>query len=46
MGSGTTAICSLKLNRNFIGCDFDNKFVLSGNKRIEILQNNNSKEFF
>ena len=46
MGSGTTAICSLKLNRNFLGCDFDNNFVLSGNERIEKLKNTNLNKFF
>jgi site-specific DNA-methyltransferase (adenine-specific) len=35
VGSGTTALCSLQLNRNFLACDFNNKFVNSGNFRIK-----------
>ncbi|MDR0676320.1 MAG: site-specific DNA-methyltransferase [Elusimicrobiota bacterium] len=37
VGSGTTAIASKKLERNFICNDFDKKYVDLSNKKLEIL---------
>jgi|SRR3990167_130090 len=36
MGSGTTAIACLELNRNFIGSEISQKYVDLANKRIEL----------
>lgn len=35
LGSGTTAVSSYKLNRNFIGCEIDKEYFESAQKRIE-----------
>ena len=35
MGSGTTAICSLKFKRNFIGSEISPKYVDMANARIQ-----------
>ena len=34
MGSGTTAICSIKNNRNFIGFELEEEYFNSSIKRI------------
>lgn len=38
MGSGTTALASKKLNRNFIGTELSAEYTKIANKRIEIVQ--------
>lgn len=38
MGSGTTAIASILNNRNFIGSEVSEKYILEANKRIDIHQ--------
>ncbi len=35
MGSGTTAVAALKLNRHFYGCDINPEYVKLANERIE-----------
>lgn len=39
MGSGTTAIACLELNRNFIGMEISQKYYNLSNKRIENYKN-------
>lgn len=51
MGSGSTAIASIKTGRNFIGCDISKNYVEIANKRIddykkEIINKNIYKGFF
>lgn len=47
MGSGTTAIACLSLNRKFIGCDISSEYCLISKKRIDdfILYKYNDKNF-
>jgi len=35
MGSGTTAVVSRRLNRNFIGFEIDKECIETANKRLE-----------
>jgi site-specific DNA-methyltransferase (adenine-specific) len=35
MGSGTTAIACMRLNRNFLGCEINNDYFKSAQARIE-----------
>lgn len=35
MGSGTTALASVKLGRHFIGSEISEKYVLMANKKIK-----------
>ena len=35
MGSGTTALASKQLGRNFIGCDINEDYVKIANRRLE-----------
>ena len=42
LGSGTTAVVSQKLNRQFIGCDVDEDWCLYALKRLEMTKDNNS----
>jgi len=35
IGIGTTAIAAKKLNRHFIGCDNNSKYVAIANKRLK-----------
>ena len=37
MGSGTTAICSIKYKRNFIGSEISEKYCNMANKRISVI---------
>jgi len=39
MGSGTTALACLKINRNFIGMEIDEKYFEIANKRIKEVRN-------
>jgi DNA modification methylase len=34
MGAGTTALVARKLNRNFIGCELNQKYIDIANKRL------------
>jgi DNA modification methylase len=34
MGSGTTAVAALKLNRNFLGCELEAKYIQMANYRL------------
>jgi len=36
IGSGTTAISSIRLGRDFMGCDIDEGYVLAARRRIEM----------
>jgi site-specific DNA-methyltransferase (adenine-specific) len=38
VGSGTTCIAAFKDNRNYVGYDVDEKFVLLANKRISVVR--------
>lgn len=38
MGSGTTALVALRLNRHFLGCDLNPEYVEMANKRISEVQ--------
>jgi len=42
MGSGTTAVSALKLNRNFIGYDISEEYVKNSNNRVNNIMNQNS----
>ena len=35
IGTGTTAVAAKKLNRNFIGCDNNKKYVAVAKKRLK-----------
>ena len=39
MGSGTTAIAAIKLNRNFIGFDISKEYCDLAKKRLELEAN-------
>jgi site-specific DNA-methyltransferase (adenine-specific) len=43
MGSGTTALASLKHNRKYIGIDLNQKYVDIALKRLENLDKDNSE---
>ena len=43
MGSGTTAIASIKNNRNFIGYEINEEYINLANNRIEKLKEKNSE---
>jgi DNA modification methylase len=42
MGSGTTAIASIKTGRNYIGIELSSNYMIKANERIEKFK----KEFF
>lgn len=46
MGSGSTAIASLNLKRNFIGCDIVKDFVILSESRILKFKNNTNNTLF
>ena len=39
MGSGTTAVAAMQLNRNFVGCDIEAKYVDTAMERLKTLPN-------
>ena len=43
MGSGTTAIASIKNNRNFVGYEINEEYINLANNRIEKLKEKNSE---
>lgn len=43
-GSGTTAVASLNLNRNFIGCEIDKDFYKKSCKRLEYNKEENNND--
>lgn len=45
MGSGTTAVACKLLQRNFIGCDIDKKYVKMANSRLKSVNTINRKLF-
>jgi len=46
MGSGTTAVAAVKLNRNFIGFDISEEYCKLANKRLETETNFKQKKLF
>lgn len=44
MGSGTTALCSLRSNRNFIGSEMSNEYIKIANNNLSFY--NNQKKLF
>ena len=39
MGSGTTGVACVNLNRSFIGIELDEEYFIKAKKRIESMQN-------
>lgn len=46
IGSGTTAIACLELNRNFIGIEYEKKYFEIANERIKSYKSKNNKFFY
>jgi len=46
MGSGTTAVAAVKLDRKFIGFDISEEYCKLANKRLEVETNFRQKKLF
>jgi site-specific DNA-methyltransferase (adenine-specific) len=46
LGSGTTSVVAKKLDRKFVGIELDKKFAVVTEKRLEMVNENNSIQGF
>lgn len=46
LGSGTTSVVAKKLERKFVGIEIDEKFAVIAEKRLEMIEKNNSIQGF